>query len=446
MDPNKTQIAPQYDPNRTQMVADPNKTQTMGAIATKGLEVEVIPGRPCALANSPAQEQFLIKFIGAGGAFGGARTPLDICLVIDRSGSMEGEPLDYVKRACGHVVDLLSPDDILSIVTFEEAVDVLMPPRKVMNKDLIKENINRIVPGNTTNLYDGLSLAAQQVLTSGATGAVTRLIVFTDGEPTAGIKDYNALVGHVGEIKARGISCTLLGFGYDYNEELLAGMAKRAGGNYYFISRPELIPEVFRTELDKLMTMAARNLVLQLHSARWASIRQIYGHDIAFGQTEVEVALADVEKNMSLGLAIDFDFSNHPLGHYRIAAGRLAYDDAITGKNEIVDIDLVIEFTADKARCSVPQNPEVAQWVEVSRASRVVEKTVMGLKAGDITAAMAIAELQKTQMLLTRDGRTDEARQVSQAISDLKGGKGQMVEKTLIGTVTSLDQGKANKG
>ncbi|MBA3725681.1 MAG: VWA domain-containing protein, partial [Armatimonadetes bacterium] len=157
MDPNKTQLT--NDPHRTQMIGDPSGTQTMPGMPTKGLEVEVIAGRPCALANSPAREQFLINFKGVDGAFGGARTPLNLCLVIDRSGSMEGEPLDYVKKACAYVVDLLSPEDVLSIVTFEEVVDVLMPPRKVINKDLIKENINRIVPGNTTNLYDGLSLA-----------------------------------------------------------------------------------------------------------------------------------------------------------------------------------------------------------------------------------------------------------------------------------------------
>ncbi|MBA3726943.1 MAG: hypothetical protein H0W86_10950, partial [Armatimonadetes bacterium] len=271
---------------------------------------------------------------------------------------------------------------------------------------------------------------------------VTRLVVFTDGEPTAGIRDYNALVQHVGEIKARGISSTFLGFGYEYNEELLAGMAKRSGGNYYFISRPELIPEVFRTELDKLMTMAARNLKLNLKTARWCSLRQVYGHDVPFGESTVEIDLADIEKGTDLGLAVDLEFPNHPLGHYRVAVGRLAYDDAITGKTESVDIDVVLEFTADEAECSLPQNPIVARSVEVSLASRVVEKTMMGLKAGQITAAMAVSELQKTQMLLAQDGRSEEAQQVSQAIRDLQSGNAQQVEKTLIGTVTSLDQGK----
>src|SRR4029077_17308017 len=110
------------------------------------------------------------------------------------------------------------------------------------------------VAGNTTNLYDGLALGSQQVLMSNESNRATRLVVLTDGDPTAGIKDFSALVAHAGEIKNRGVTITFLGFGPDYNEELLAAMAKRAGGNYYYIPRPELIPEVFRMELDKLMT------------------------------------------------------------------------------------------------------------------------------------------------------------------------------------------------
>ncbi len=445
-DPNKTQMSPPPDPNRTQMLSDPNKTQMVagGVVAAplKGIEVEVVPGRMCALANAPSREQFLIEVRGIGGAFQGGRTPLDICLVIDRSGSMEGEPLEYVKRACEYVVDFLSPDDILSIVTFEETVDVVMPPRKLLNKDLVKQHIQRIVPGNTTNLYDGLALAAQQVLSSREPGRVERLVVFTDGEPTVGIRDYSALIQHVGEIKNRGITCTFLGFGTDYNEELLAGMAKRAGGNYYFIARPEMIPEVFRTELDKLFTLAGRNLKLKLKTSRWVTLRQVYGHNIPFGQREVELELADVEKASALELVVDLEFQNHPLGYYRVASGKLVYDDSISGKQETVEIDLVIEFSADQAKCSVAQNPRVSRGVEVAQASRVVEKTMMGLKSGQVTAAMAVAELQKTQMLLLQDGRIQEAQQVTQAIRDLQGGNQQQVEKTLIGTVISLDQGK----
>lgn len=448
IDPNKTLMAgsPTVDPNRTQMLAgppgfDPMRTQAVPPFAAgPALTATIVPGREAAMANGPAREAFLLELAGGGG-MAGARTPLNLCLVVDRSGSMEGAPLQYVKQACCHVVDLLGPNDVLSIVTFEEVVEVLMAPQRVTQKEPIKAGIGRITTGNTTNLYDGLSLAVQQVVQVQDPGRATRIVVFTDGDPTAGIKDFSALVQHAGNIRGQGLGVTFLGFGPDYNEELLAAMAKRAGGNYYFIPSPEMIPEVFRRELEALLTVVARNLRLELKPARWVTLRSPAG---APGSTDREIVLdmPDLERGAILEQAFDFEFANHPLGWYRVAAGRLTYDDLSTGRSEAVDLDFVIEFTADAARYSAPVNPRVGQAVQLAQASRAVEKTIMGLKTQQITRAAAVADLQKTQMLLLQEGRVAEAQEVTQALRAIQSGDTGSAEKTLIGTVLHLDQGK----
>jgi Ca-activated chloride channel homolog len=139
---------PVFDPQRTAMAGPPG-----------GLAFTAIAENSFALHSDPGRLNLLFH-VQSSGALGGRRLPLNLCLVIDRSGSMEGEPLEYVKRACSYVVDLLEPADILSIVTFEEQVDVVMPARRIVNKALIKEHIQRIQPGNTTNLYDGIVAGA----------------------------------------------------------------------------------------------------------------------------------------------------------------------------------------------------------------------------------------------------------------------------------------------
>lgn len=446
IDPNRTMLTG-ADPMRTQAMGafDPQKTSAMTAFpdaAGPTLRAEIIPGRTATMANGPAREQFLVDFVAGGtpglSAGAGARTPLNLCLVIDRSGSMEGAPLDYAKQACSYVVDMLTPNDVLSIVTFEETVDVLMPPQRVTNKQPIKDGLARLMPGNTTNLYDGLLLGMQQVATVNDPGRATRLVVLSDGDPTAGIKDFSALVAHAGEIKARGITCTFLGFGPDYNEELLAAMAKKSGGNYYYIPQPQLIPEVFRTELEKLMTVVARNLRLDVKLARWVSMR---GPQIATSG-EVSLPLADLERGAQLEQVLDLEFQNHPLGWYRVAAGKLTYDDCLSGRTETVDLDFVIEFTADAARYSVAVNPRVGQATQIAAASRAVEKTILGLKTGQITQLGAIQELQKTQALLLQDGRVTEAQEVTMALRALQSGDTGGAEKTLMGTMVQLDQGK----
>lgn len=448
-DPNKT-VAGGGDLLRTQAMSgpplgDPNRTHAMGAV--RALAAEVIPGRVATLANGPAREQFLLELRAAGGALPGGvvqggRSPLNLCLVIDRSGSMEGAPLEYVKQACRYVVDLLSPNDVLSIVTFEEIVEVLMPPQRVTSKEPIKEGIGRLQVGNTTNLYDGIALAAQQLSAFNEPGRATRMLVLSDGDPTAGIKDFSTLVAYAGEVKSRGITCTFLGFGPDYNEELIAGMAKKSGGNYYYIPSPELIPEVFRTELEKLMTVVARNLQLRMKLARWVNLRAATGHSVPPGEREFVLDLADLERGSLIQQVFDFEFPNHPLGWYRVASGRLTYDDSTTSATEAVDIDFVMEFTAEVARYSGPVDPRVAQAAEIAAASRTVERTIMGLKTGAITHQGAIGELQRTQALLLKDGRTAEAQEVTMALRALQQGDSGQAEKTLMGTVVQLDQGK----
>ena len=426
-------------------MTDMNRTSVMAPM--KGLEIEIVAGRTVTMANGPAREQFLLELRAGGGqeTFGGVvsggRTPMNLCLVIDRSGSMEGQPLEYVKQACAHVVDMLAPTDVLSIVTFEEMVEVLMPPQQVTNKDQVKAGLARLQAGNTTNLFDGISLALQQVLQFIETNRATRMIVLTDGDPTAGIKDYTALVNHAGELKARGVSVTFLGFGPDYNEELLAGMAKRAGGNYYFIPQPQMIPEIFRSELEKLMTTVTRNMSLELKLARWVQMRAPQM------QTEgtVKISLADMERGSVIQQVIDLEFSNHPLGHYRVLGGKLEYEDLMTGQHTTLDLDFEMEFSSDSARYSQPVNPRVAQAVQIVASSKAIEKTVMGLKTGAITQMGAIQELQKTQALLLSDGKVAEAQEVTMALRALQSGDNSSAEKTLMGTFVNLDTGKSSK-
>ena len=454
MDPNKTMVgAPGMDMYRTQAMPmqDPlagwDKTSAMTAVpAGPSLQVQIIAGREAQMANGPAREQFLLELSalgvpGMGGLPGaaGARTPLNLCLAIDRSGSMEGAPLEYAKQACAHVVDLLSPNDVLSIVTFEEVVDLLMPAQRVTDKQRIKDGILRLQPGNTTNLHGGLSLAIQQVVSFSDPGRATRIVVLTDGDPTAGIKDFSSLVQFAGDIKQQGITITFLGFGPDYNEELLASMAKKAGGNYYFIAQPALIPEIFRQELDKMLTTVARNLQLKIKPARWVTCR---GPQQATSGQEFTITLSDMERGSSIQQVLDLEFQNHPLGWYRVAGGRLTYDDTVNGKTEAVDLDFVLEFTADRARYSVPADPRVAQASQVMAASRVVEQTSMGMRTGQLTAMGAMQELQKTQALLLTQGRTADAQEVTMALRALQSGDQGTAEKTLLGTVFNLDQGK----
>ncbi|MDH7481502.1 MAG: VWA domain-containing protein [Armatimonadota bacterium] len=415
-----------------------DKTAMAGVL--RALDIECFPGNRYALSTEPSREHVLIQLKSAPGVMG-RRLPLNIALVIDRSGSMEGEPLDYVKRACGYVVDLLEPTDILSIVTFAEQVDVIMPARRVINKALLKEHINRIEVGNTTNLYDGIVVGANQVMSAYSEGYLNRVLLFTDGEPTAGIKDFASIVGQVAEQKSRGITVTALGFGPEYNEELMAGIARQSGGNYYYISRPELIPEIFRRELESLMTITARNIRLRLGLSRWVQLRQIYGKQPSYGERYAEVNLVDMERGSAISVLCELEFAPRPAGIYRVMKAEVFYNDAVSNQNEVLSADIEFEFTPEKTLIPTGVNPIVKQELEVALASRNLEKTVMGMKTQQLSAMAATAELERTMNILLDQGRVQEAEEVKKAIDSVKRG-GPDAEKTLVGTIYNLDRGK----
>ncbi|HSV75067.1 MAG TPA: VWA domain-containing protein [Chthonomonadales bacterium] len=421
--------------------ADPARTAI--GVPIRALDLEVLCGNRYANATALSREHLLLILRSSGAALG-RRMPLNLCLVIDRSGSMEGEPLDYVKRACGYVVDLLEPTDVLSIVTFEEQVEVVMPARRVVNRALIKEHVQRIQPGNTTNLYDGIAAGGAQILSAPMPGVLQRLLLLTDGEPTAGIKDFASIVQQVGDLRQRGISVTALGFGGEYNEELMAGIARRSGGNYYYIQQPSQIPEVFRREMETLMTTTARGVRVRLRTPSGVRARYVYGvASPQFGARSVEYALPDVERGGTIANLVELEFDRHVPGVYRVARADVAYDDIVTNRPEALTGDCLIEFTRDTDLVAGGVNGLVQRELQVHLASRNLERTIMGMRTQQLTALGAVQELQRTQAILQQAGRTAQAGELEQAIQAVQ--QGGQAEKTLIGTVYTLEQGKQSR-
>ena len=421
-------------------------TGSLASASNLALTLTATPENFYTKTADPAREHILFEARSVAGAIGGQaaagalRLPLNISLVIDRSGSMDGEPLEYAKRACEYVVDLLEPNDILSVVTFAEHADVIMPARRVVNKQVVKDYINRIFTGNTTNLYDGLVVGCQQVASVKNENTLNRVILLTDGEPTAGTKDFASIVAQVAEQKGRGITVTALGFGPDYNEELMAGIARRAGGNYYHVARPELLPDVFRKELDTLVRITARNLRLRVHTPFGVKVKQVYGQQPTFGNRVAEITLSDIERDSGISSLWEFEITARPSAKYRIAKADLLYDDALTGRTEKLTADAVVQFTGDESRISAGVDQRVRNEITVAQSARILDKTVMGLRTQQIDRTMLLQELDRTKTLMLDRGMLTHASEITQAITDIQDGSA--AEKTLMGTIYNLDQGK----
>ncbi|MEH2091357.1 vWA domain-containing protein [Nostoc sp.] len=195
------------------------------------------------------------------------RRNLNLSLVIDRSGSMAGAPLHHALKAAESVVDKLEPDDILSVVVYDDEVDSVVPPQAVTNKATLKNSIRKVRAGGITNLSGGWLKGCEHVKTRLDPQKINRVLLLTDGHANMGIQDPKILTATAGQKAEEGIITTTLGFAQGFNEDLLIGMARAATGNFYFIQSIDEATEVFSIELDSLRAVVGQNLKVTLELA-----------------------------------------------------------------------------------------------------------------------------------------------------------------------------------
>ena len=438
-DSDKTQLM--GDAERTVIGQPPVREETVvgGPSAPPGIRFECLVGREVESAARP-QRVYLLLVASAGGA-PGVRLPTNLCLLIDRSGSMEGQPLDYAKQACRYVVDSLEANDVLSIVSFDDQVEVVMPPRRVVNKELIGQHIARITARGTTNIYDGLAAAIEQASVLSSGGYVSRIIFLTDGAPTTGIKDHSSIVALAQRARQAGVSVSTLGFGIEYNEELLSGVARAGGGSHFYISRPEMIPEVFRTELGSVLRVVARNVSFEARLAKWTQCVQVHGREAQISERLVRVPAVDLEANSRVTALLELAVLPHAPGTYRLAQTALHFEDIATAAAKGLVAEAVVRFTENDSEVPTQLREEVARELQVAEAAQQLQRTMVGLRTMQISATQAVAQLGATRSLLAQHGRNLEATQLDLAMSGLQQGAPD-AQKTLTETLHRLATGK----
>jgi Ca-activated chloride channel family protein len=222
------------------------------------------------------------------------RAPMNVSLVLDRSGSMSGAPLAYSKKVCQFVTDQMSQGDQLSLVAFDDEVLTVFAPQDVTHKDVMKQKIETIQSGGYTNLSGGLLQGIQYVVQGKKDGSVNRVILLSDGHANEGITDRNKLQSIAKEFHSLGMGITTMGVGDGFDEELMEGIADHGGGNFYFIEKAEGIPEIFSKELDGLLSVVAQNVQLTIKPSETAEITKIYGYNAENTEKGMKLSLGDV--------------------------------------------------------------------------------------------------------------------------------------------------------
>lgn len=231
--------------------------------------IEIKANRASRLIRQTGSSRYLIfKIIGsAEPAQAANRVPLNFCLVLDRSGSMEGEKLARVKEAAIDVVQHLTSADRVGVVAYDDTVQTVADSGVAIasHKSAVISAIKSIRSGNSTNLSDGWLTGCEMVARQqNQSRSIDCAWLLTDGLANQGIVNPQELGHHAEQLRKRGISTTTFGVGDGFNEDLLRLMADKGGGNFYFLSSAGSASANFIGELQERMTTVARNLQLQI--------------------------------------------------------------------------------------------------------------------------------------------------------------------------------------
>jgi Ca-activated chloride channel family protein len=330
------------------------------------------------------------------------RRPLNVALVLDRSGSMAGVPLRYAQQAAANFVDRLQPEDRLSIVVYDDQVDTLLDAQLVTDKEAIKRIISGIRAGGLTNLSGGWLRGCELVAKHQGEQQVNRVLLLTDGQANAGITQSKVLISTAAKKGEEGISTTTLGFGEHFEEDLLIGMARAAGGNFYFIQSPDDAAEVFAAELDSLKAVAAQNLTVTLKPLGAVQVTDV----LSLARTEPQAGgelllrLGDVYENEDKLLGLQLSLPSLPSGPHQLLQLTYRADVIRNGAVEAVSGDYTVQVTAGSIDAvAAATDSRVTLDLAVLRIGRDKERAVDLADAGQHAEAEAllrqvIADLQ----------------------------------------------------
>ena len=218
------------------------------------------------------------------------RVPLNLAIVIDRSGSMGGDRIEKAREAAIFAVNLLNEEDTLSIVAYDNEAEVIVPASKVKDKQKIIQLINKnVIAGGGTALFAGLSKGIKQVENQLTKDKVNRIILLSDGQANVGPSSVNELSELAIIAAKKNIAITTMGIGSGYNELLMSSIASYSDGNHVFVNNSSELENVFVHEFTDVMSTVAQDVVITIQLKEGVKPVRLLGRDGVIKGNQVTV-------------------------------------------------------------------------------------------------------------------------------------------------------------
>lgn len=322
-----------------------------------------------------------------------APAPLNIALVLDRSGSMEGPKLDRAKEAAKTALRRLSDRDILSIVTFESEVQVLLPATRVTDKRAIARLIDGIESDGSTALFGGVSRGAAEVRKFLTRNGVNRIILLSDGIANVGPDTPSALGDLGASLRREGISVSTIGLGLDYNEDLMTRLAQTSDGNHAFVQEPRDLTRIFDLEFDDALAVVARDLKLTLDFQDGCVPLRILNRPGEVSGRSVNLDLAQLASGQEKYFLFEVEVPALAAGKsLDLVNVKASYGNLATGKAGAQSARARVSASSDAGTVNKSLRPDVAEAVGLQQSVEAGQKALELKDRGEAEAAKKVLQ------------------------------------------------------
>ncbi|MCC5636790.1 VWA domain-containing protein [Nostoc sp. CHAB 5844] len=409
------------------------------------------------VAQNSSQRQLAISISAFAEQFEG-RLPLNLCLILDKSGSMHGKPMQTVIAAVEQLLDKLQPGDRISIVGFAGSAAVIVPNQVIQDSSAIKSLWkNKLNASGGTAIAEGLQLGITELM-QGAKGTVSQAFLLTDGHGESSLRIWKWEIGTDDSKrclefaqKAAKINLTIntLGFGNNWNQDLLEKIADAGGGSLAYIEHPEQVGDEFNRLFGRIQSIGLTNAYLlfsfvpNVRLAELKPIAQVSPDTIELPVQQepnsgFAVRLGDLMQDIERVVLANIYLGQLPEGEQVIGQMQIRYDDPAL--NQECLLSPIVTISANIVRTYQPAlNPQVQQSILALAKYRQTQLAEVKLQQGDhIGAATMLQTAAKTALQI---GDTNAATILQTSATRLQAGEqlsSAELKKTRIVSKTTL--------
>lgn len=356
-------------------------TPGSGAVAlSAGLD------HPAVLAGQ-SEERLMVITLTSPQKEGDVRRPVNVAVVLDRSGSMGmQDKMSHAQAAARELVSGLQAEDRVSFITFSDQAVRVLPLSPPTDRDWLFGAIDSIVPHGGTNLYDGLRMGLDEITRGADPERVNRVLLLSDGQATVGNTRPEDLSALAGSLLESNISVSTVGVGVDYNEDLLAAMADRGNGSYRFVGAATDLSGIFREELQRMTAVAARGAFVEVN-LDGATLVEVYGYDAQLTEGGFRVQVGDLYHGETRKV----------VARVRVRPG--AAQETVTVAQVRLDTDgqrgtataaVTAQATADARKVQETVNRELAILGSQAASSALADKAARAYSEGDKVTSLQL--------------------------------------------------------